>query len=253
MGTLILSDALMRASAQEINILMASYFYARADRKNVSGVPITAKLVANLLKTAGVNRIITMDLHSAQIQGFTDNPFDNLYVSPIFLPYLRENFNGNMVIVAPDENAVKRAKAYANILGADLGVIMKFRDHKLPGQVKEMTRLIMLKGDDVAGKDVVILDDMIDGGGTMKEAAQIILKVNARSVHAAATHGFFSGNAFDKLREGGIKSVIVSDTLPMPENMPDFVKCLSAAPLLGEALGRIHMGQKLSGLFEIAL
>jgi len=258
MEMLILADALKRASAAEITAVTPSSFYVRQDRKIISGVPITAKLVINLMRAAGIARLITMDLHAAQIQGFSDDPFDNLYASPLLLQYIQESLSPDqLVFVAPDENAVKRARAFAMHFGARLGMTYKFRDNSRPGEIDEndgTTRLVMLIGEDVEEMDVIILDDMIDTGGTMAKSAKVLLSNlnRARSVHAMATHAIFSCNALSKLQEAGVKSVVVTDTMPL-DSLPEFVICLKTAPLLGEAIKRVHLDDKLSSLFTVAL
>jgi len=224
---------------------MPYYGYARQDRKNKPRVPITARLVADLLTAVGADRVLTMDLHAGQIQGFFNIPVDNLYASPILLPHLREKFR-EVVIVAPDAGGVPRARAYASRLNAGLALIDKRR---AGANQAEAMHLI----GEVKGKTAVILDDMVDTGGTLVEAARTLLDKGASSVHACCTHAILSGPAVERLSQSPFGSVVVTDTLPKrPEkgNIPN-LRVLSSARLFAEAIKSIHNEDSISLLFEI--
>ena len=245
MELLVIIDALRRASARRITAVMPYYGYARQDRKNKPRVPITARLIADLLTAVGANRVLTMDLHAGQIQGFFNIPVDNLYASPILLPHLREKFR-DVVIVAPDAGGVPRARAYASRLNAGLALIDKRR---ADANQAEAMHLI----GEVKGKTAVILDDMVDTGGTLTEAARTLLDKGANSVHACCTHAILSGPAVERLNQSPFGSVVVTDTLPQrPErgNIPN-LKVLTAARLFAEAIKNIHNEDSISLLFEI--
>jgi ribose-phosphate pyrophosphokinase len=245
MELLVIIDALRRASARRITAVMPYYGYARQDRKNKPRVPITARLVADLLTAVGADRVLTMDLHAGQIQGFFNIPVDNLYASPILLPHLREKFR-EVVIVAPDAGGVPRARAYASRLNAGLALIDKRR---AGANQAEAMHLI----GEVRGKTAVILDDMVDTGGTLVEAARTLLDKGASSVHACCTHAILSGPAVERLNQSPFGSVVVTDTLPQrPErgNIPN-LKVLSSARLFAEAIKSIHNEDSISLLFEI--
>jgi len=246
MELLIMIDALRRASAASITPVVPYYAYARQDRKVAPRVPITAKLVADLLSTAGADRILTMDLHAGQLQGFFDIPVDNLYASPLMIPYISKNFNHDLSIVSPDAGGVPRARAYAKRLGASLGLIDKRRD--APGKAKAMNLI-----GDVMGKEVVILDDIIDTAGTLSEAAQVIIHNGARKIHACCTHAVLSGPAVDRIRNSEMNRLVVTDTIPLSEaaqNCPKIVQ-LSVSHLLARAILGIHQEDSISSLFEI--
>ena len=208
MELLVMIDALKRASARRITAVMPYYSYARQDRKNKPRVPITARLVADLLSRAGANRILTMDLHAGQIQGFFDIPVDNLYASPVLLPYIKEHFGNNIVIVSPDAGGVPRARAYASRLNAGLALIDKRR---VDANQAEVMNII----GDVEGKTAIILDDMVDTAGTLKEAAKVLQSKGAKSVHACVTHAVLSGNAVNNIQESCIETLVVTDTIPL--------------------------------------
>jgi ribose-phosphate pyrophosphokinase len=209
-------------------------------------VPITAKLVADLISTAGAHRILTMDLHVGQIQGFFDIPVDNLYASPIMIPYIRENFQNDLAIVSPDAGGVPRARAYAKRLVASLGLIDKRRD--APGKAKAMHLI-----GEVLGKEVVILDDIIDTGGTLSQAAEVILQRGAMNVNACCTHAVLSGPAVQRVTDSPLNRLVVTDTIPLsPEARacPKIVQ-LPVAHLLAQAILRTHQEDSISSLFEI--
>ncbi len=246
MELLIMIDAVKRASARRITAVIPYFGYARQDRKVHPRVPITAKLVADLLSTAGAHRVLTMDLHVGQIQGFFDIPVDNLYASPIMIPYIKENFRDDLAIVSPDAGGVPRARAYAKRLAATLGLIDKRRD--APGKAKAMNLI-----GDVMGKEVVIMDDIIDTGGTLSEASRVILQNGARNVNACCTHAVLSGPAVQRVTESPLNRLVVTDTIPLSEAAQ---KCPKIVPrpvayLFAEAILRIHQEDSISSLFEI--
>jgi len=246
MELLIMIDAVKRASARRITAVIPYFGYARQDRKVAPRVPITAKLVADLLSTAGADRILTMDLHAGQLQGFFDIPVDNLYASPLMIPYISKNFNHDLSIVSPDAGGVPRARAYAKRLGASLGLIDKRRD--APGKAKAMNLI-----GDVMGKEVVILDDIIDTAGTLSEAAKVIIANGAKNISACCTHAVLSGPAVDRIRNSEMNRLVVTDTIPLSEaaqNCPKIVQ-LSVSHLLARAILGIHQEDSISSLFEI--
>jgi ribose-phosphate pyrophosphokinase len=239
---LLMIDALRRASAGRITVVMPLFFYSRQDRKDRPRVPISSKLIANLLVAAGAKRILTMDLHADQIEGFFDIPFDKLFASYFMLPYLRDNFDDNLVIVSPDAGGVLRAEAYAKRLGVPIAVIIKRRGKS--GEVEKMTFV-----GDVKGKDAIIVDDMIDSGGTLIKATETALEHGAKSVWVCAPHAIFSGNAEKNLASSPLSQIIVSDTLPVSHF--DKLKVLSSSETFAEAIKRIHEEKSLSDLCEI--
>jgi len=246
MELLAIIDALKRASARRITAVMPYYGYARQDRKNKPRVPITARLLADLLTEVGTNRVLTMDLHAGQIQGFFSIPVDNLYASPILLPHIREQFRNELVIVAPDAGGVPRARAYASRLNAGLALIDKRR---ADANQAEAMHLI----GEVEEKTAIILDDMVDTAGTLVAAARTLLENGARAVHACCTHAILSGPAAERLAQSPFGSVVVTDTLP---NQPDRaeipnLKVLSSALLFAEAIKSIHNEDSISRLFEL--
>lgn len=246
MELLVMIDALKRASVRRITAVMPYYSYARQDRKNKPRVPITARLVADLLSRAGANRILTMDLHAGQIQGFFDIPVDNLYASPVLLPYIKEHFGNNIVIVSPDAGGVPRARAYASRLNAGLALIDKRR---VDANQAEVMNII----GDVEGKTAIILDDMVDTAGTLKEAAKVLQSKGAKSVHACVTHAVLSGNAVNNIQESCIETLVVTDTIPLRPQaaLCPKIKVVSASRLFSEAIKGIHNEDSISSLFEI--
>jgi ribose-phosphate pyrophosphokinase len=246
MELLIMIDAVKRASARRITAVIPYFGYARQDRKVAPRVPITAKLVADLLTTAGADRILTMDLHVGQIQGFFDIPVDNLYASPVMIPYISKNLNHELAIVSPDAGGVPRARAYAKRLGATLGLIDKRRD--APGKAQAMNLI-----GEVMGKEVVILDDIIDTAGTLSEASQVIIKNGARQLHACCTHAVLSGPAVERITKSELNRLVVTDTIPLSEaaqNCPKIVQ-LSVSHLFARAILGIHQEDSISSLFDI--
>jgi ribose-phosphate pyrophosphokinase len=246
MELLAIIDALKRASARRITALMPYYGYARQDRKNKPRVPITARLVADLITAVGAKRLLTMDLHAGQIQGFFNIPVDNLYGSAVLLPHIREQFRNDLVMVSPDAGGVPRARAYAKRLHAGLALIDKRRPKE--NEVEAMH----LVGD-VKNKTAVILDDMVDTAGTLVAAARTLAECGASEVHACCTHAILSGPALERLREAPMGSVVVTDTLPPRAGSASLVKLrvLSSAPLFAEAIRSIHNEDSISRLFEV--
>ena len=245
MELLIMMDALKRASAATITAVIPYYGYARQDRKVAPRTPITSKLVADLITTAGADRVVTIDLHAGQIQGFFNIPVDNLYAAPVILEYLKKRFtNGDAVMVSPDAGGTERARAFAKRLGCTLAVIDKRRTGP---NVAEVMHLV----GDVKGKAAIILDDMIDTAGTLTQAARALKDHGAKSIHACATHGVLSGPAMDRINESPIEEVLITDTIPLRDggSKTTKVKVLSVAELLAEAIRRIHEDESVSSLF----
>ncbi len=246
MELLIMIDAMKRSSAASITAVIPYYGYARQDRKTAPRVPITSKLIADLLQSAGATRVVSLDLHAGQIQGFFSVPFDHLYAMPVLLDQLKKRFEdpSNVVIVSPDAGGAERARAYSKRLGASLAIVDKRR---VKANVAEVVNLI----GDVKGKNAVLLDDMIDTAGTLTQAAAGLREHGAKSVVAAAVHGVLSGPAIERLRESEIEEVIVTDTIDLADKVAQCpkLKVLSVAWLLGEACRRIHNADSLSSLF----
>lgn len=246
MELLIIIDALKRASAKEITAVIPYYGYARQDRKVAPRTPISAKLVADLLTSAGATRVVSMDLHAGQIQGFFDIPFDNLFSSPVLIDYLKKELmqDGEVVLVSPDAGGVERVRAFAKRLNASVAMIDKRRTG--PNVAKAMNVI-----GDVNGKTAIIVDDMIDTAGTLTEAASAVLAHGANKVFACATHGVLSGPAISRIMDSPIQRVIVTDTIPLS---PEAEACgkivqLSVADILAEAIYRIHNYDSVSSLF----
>jgi ribose-phosphate pyrophosphokinase len=243
----IIIDSLKRASASRITAVMPYYGYARQDRKAKSREPITAKLVANLLTAAGADRVLTLDLHSGQIQGFFDIPLDNLTGATLLANYISDKKIRDLVMVSPDAGGVKNARVLAKIFDAPLAIIDKRREKH--NQVEEM-RVI----GEVKGKNCVILDDMIDTGGTILAAAKALKNYGAEDVYIAATHGVLSEPAVERLTDNSIKEVILTNTIDhSKDNLPSKIKVISVGYLLGEAIKRIHEDRSISALFEETL
>ncbi|GAB4386298.1 MAG: ribose-phosphate pyrophosphokinase [Elainellaceae cyanobacterium] len=245
MELLIMIDACRRASARQITAVIPYYGYARADRKTAGRESITAKLVANLITEAGASRILAMDLHSAQIQGYFDIPFDHVYGSPVILDYLMGKDLGDLVVVSPDVGGVARARAFAKKLDdAPLAIIDKRR------QAHNVAEVLNVIGD-VEGKTAILVDDMIDTAGTICEGARLLRSHGARQVYACATHAVFSPPAVERLSAGLFEEVIVTNTIPVPEEkqFPQLT-VLSVANLLGEAIWRIHEDSSVSSMFR---
>jgi len=244
MELLVLMDALKRASAWRITAVLPYYGYARQDTKVLPRVPISAKLVADLITVAGGHRVICLDLHANQIQGFFDIPVDNLFAAPVLLEYIRQYFNNDLVIVSPDAGGVERARAFAKRLNTSLAIIDKRRDEDQ--KVKAMHII-----GEVEGKAAIILDDMVDTGGTLTEAAKALAENGALSINACCTHAVLSGNAIGRIEESAIENLIVTDSIPLqPETKGcKKIKVLTVANLLGEAIKRSHLNDSVSSLF----
>lgn len=241
---LLMIDAFKRSSAIRITAVIPYYGYARQDKKVAPRVPISAKLVADLLTVAGANRIITMDLHAVQIQGFFNIPVDNLFAAPVILEYIKDNLHDHLVIVSPDAGGAERARAFAKRLHADLAVIDKQRE--APNKARAMAVM-----GDVAGKNAVILDDMVDTAGTLIEAAGAILAQGAKEVHAICSHPVLSGPAVDRINDSSLSSLVVTDTIPLNSKSEacNKIKVLSISELVGEAIIRSHKGDSVTSLF----
>ncbi len=241
---LLMIDAFNRSSARRINVVIPYYGYARQDKKVAPRVPISAKLVADLLTVSGADRVITMDLHAGQIQGFFNIPVDNLFAAPIILKYIQNHFDSDVTIVSPDAGGVERARAFAKRLNAGLAIVDKRRD--APNVATAMAVI-----GNVEDKVAIILDDMVDTAGTLTEAAVAIKQRGAREVHACCAHPVLSGPAVKRIAESVIKSIIVTDTIPLNSNagICGKFKVLSVAKLVGEAIIRSHNGDSVTSLF----
>ena len=238
-------DALKRASAKRVTAVIPYYGYARQDRKCEPRVPITSKLVADLLVTAGTDRVLTVDLHAGQIQGFFNIPVDHLFAMKVLVPYLQSLDLKNMVVISPDAGGVERARAFAKRLGVSLAIIDKRRESM--NEAKAMNII-----GDVAGKVTFIVDDMIDTAGTLVEGAVALMEAGAKEVHACCTHAVLSGPALDRISNAAIKSIVATNTIPLRDGMEGHpkIKILSVAPLLGEAILRINRETSVSSLFD---
>lgn len=244
MELLIMLDAFKRASAHSVTAVVPYYAYARQDRKAQGREAITAKLVANLLTTAGATRVVAMDLHAPQIQGFFDILMDHLHASPVLIEFLRKKRLEDLVIVSPDVGGVGRARAYAKKLDAPLAIIDKRRP-------KHNTAEVLNIIGDIKGKNCVIIDDLVDTAGTLTEVAKLLMKEGAREVFACATHGVLSGPAIERIEDSPLSELIITNTIPMQnEKQLSKIKVLSVAGLLGEAILRIHEDTSVSTLFE---
>jgi len=241
---LLMIDAFNRSSAKKITAVIPYFGYSRQDKKVAPRVPISAKLVADMITVAGADRIITMDLHAGQIQGFFNIPVDNLFAAPVLIEYIRNNIRDEMVIVSPDAGGVERARAFAKRLNADLAIIDKRRD--APNQAKAMAVI-----GDVTGKVAVILDDMADTAGTLAEAAEAIRKAGAREIHACCAHPVLSGPAIERINDSVLKSMVVTDTIPLTEKAAacEKIKVLTISQLVGEAIIRSYRGDSVTSLF----
>jgi ribose-phosphate pyrophosphokinase len=242
MEMLIILDAVRRASAARVTAVIPYYAYARQEKKTTGREPISAKLVANLLVTAGAERILTLDLHAPAIEGFFDIPVDHLRATPILASHFRRLDLEDLVVVSPDSGGVGRADEFRKRAGGSLAIISKQRPKP------EQTEVIEMVGD-VEGKNAVIVDDMIAGGGTLVKAADLLLSRGAKSVRAAAVHGIFAGDALELIEKSDIEKVYVTDTIPRSEDAPDKIETLSVAPLMAEAIMRIHKDLSISALF----
>ena len=241
MELLIMSDALKRSSANSITAIIPYFGYARQDRKAAPRVPITAKLVANLIQTAGIDRVVTLDLHSGQIQGFFDIPVDNLYGSIVFRDYLQRKNLKNPIIASPDIGGVARARSFAKTMGLDIVIIDKRREKANESEVMNIIG-------EVKGKDVILIDDMIDTAGTIVKAASALKQNGATSVMAFCSHPVLSGSAYERINNGELDELVVTDTIPM-KNTSDKITVLSVAHLFSEVIRRIYHNESVNGLF----
>lgn len=241
---LLMIDAAKRASAKNITVVLPYYGLARQDRKDQPRAPIGAKLVANLLTAAGATRVMTMDLHADQIQGFFEIPVDHLYASTIFIDYILKNNIQNLCIASPDMGGAKRAKNYAGHLGAD--VVIAYKERKKANVIEDM----FLIGD-VKNKNVILIDDMIDTAGTLCKAAEIIMEKGAKSVRAMATHPVLSGDAYKNIENSKLMEVIVTDSIPIKNNLSTKIKVLSCAPLFADVMKMVHEHKSISDKFII--
>lgn len=244
MELLIIMDALKRASAKRITAVIPYYGYARQDRKVKPRVPISAKLVADLINAAGADRVVSMDLHAGQIQGFFDIPVDNIFAAPVLLKYMRRHFEDNLVIVSPDAGGVERARAFAKRLEASLAIIDKRRD--APNIAKAMNII-----GEVEGKTAIMLDDMVDTAGTLVQGAKALQNRGSTRIYACCTHPVLSGPAIERINESPIDELVVTNTIPLNDEARSCpkIKALSVAELLGETIKRIHNGDSVSTLF----
>ncbi len=243
MELLIMIDAARRASAQRITAVLPFYGYARQDRKDQPRVPITAKLVANLITTAGANRILTMDLHAPQIQGFFDIPVDHLYASTVFFDYLKKFRDEKLVVISPDVGGIKMVNAYADMLGTDFGFVAKRRKDAANVEAFSMVG-------DVRGKSVLLVDDLTESAGTLAAAAEILKKNGATRVRAAVSHAVLNESGYERIKTGFLDELITTNSTPVDcRGLP--ITVLSVAPLLGEAMLRINNHQSVTSLFKI--
>ena len=242
MELLIMTDALKRSSARSITAIVPYYGYARQDRKAAPRVPITAKLVANMFETAGIFRMVTVDLHASQIQGFFDIPVDNLYGAILFLDYIKSKNFKNPVIASPDIGGVARARYFAKKLDLDMVIVDKRREKANQSEVMNIIG-------EVKGKDIILIDDMIDTAGTMVHGAQALKDLGANSVMACCTHPVLSGPAFDRIQNGALDELVVANTIPMTRSCKK-IKMLSTATMLGEVIRRVSNNESVNSLFE---
>ncbi len=241
MELLIMTDALRRSSANSITAVIPYFGYARQDRKAAPRVPITAKLVANLIETAGIDRVVTVDLHAGQIQGFFDIPVDNLYGSIVFSEYIQRKNLKNPIIASPDIGGVARARNFAKKLDLDLVIVDKRRERANESEVMNIIG-------EVEGKDVILIDDIIDTAGTMVKAASALKAKGATSVMAFCTHPVLSGPAYDRINKGELDELVVTDTIPLKQDSPK-IKVLSIAKLFAEVIRRVYHNESVNGLF----
>ena len=246
MELLIITDALRRASARRITAVIPYFGYARQDRKVGPRTPISAKLVANLITQAGANRVLTVDLHAGQIQGFFDIPTDNLYAMPVIVKDIKDAMTGNhLMVVSPDVGGVVRARALAKRLGGDLAIVDKRRERAGESEVMNIIG-------DVKGRSCILVDDIIDSGGTICNAAEALIKAGARDVCAYATHGVLSGGAVARIQTSVLKSLVVTDSIAVTDGVSKCpnIRRISIAPLIGEAMRRINNEESVSSLFD---
>ena len=241
MELLILTDALKRSSASTVTAVIPYFGYARQDRKAAPRVPITAKLIANMIETSGIDRVVTMDLHAGQIQGFFDIPVDNLYGTITFINYLKNKHLSNPIVASPDVGGVARARSLAKQLNLDLAIIDKRREKANESEVMNVIG-------DVNGKDVILIDDMVDTAGTLIKAAAAFKEQGATSVTAFCTHPVLSGPAYERIATGAIDELVVTDTIPLKEQNKH-IKVISVAPLFAEVIRRVYHDESVNNLF----
>ncbi|EAH8152070.1 ribose-phosphate pyrophosphokinase [Campylobacter lari] len=241
MELLIMTDALRRSSASSITAIIPYFGYARQDRKASPRVPITAKLVANLIESAGVDRVATIDLHAGQIQGFFDIPVDNLYGSIIFNDYIKNKNYKNPIIASPDIGGIARARSVAKALGLDIVIVDKRREKANESEVMNIIG-------DVKDKEVILVDDIIDTAGTIVKAAEVFKNKGAKSVIACCTHAVLSGVAYERIAKDALDELVVTDTIPLKQQM-DKIKVLSVAPIFGEVIRRVYHNESVNSLF----
>lgn len=244
MELLVMLDAFRRSSAERVTAVIPYYGYARSDKKDRPRVPISAKLVANLITIAGANRVLTIDLHASQIQGFFDIPVDHLYAAPVMIGYYQDNPLPNLTVVAPDTGGAERARAYAKRLDAELALCDKRREK---ANVAEVMNVV----GDVRGRSCLIVDDMCDTGGSLTKVARALKEAGADTIHACITHAVLSGHAVEQLNESGIEKIVITNTIPLNSHASQLknVKILSIAPLLAKAIKSIHEETSVSSLF----
>ncbi len=244
MELLIMIDACRRASATRITAVIPFFGYARQDRKDQPRVPITAKLVANLIVAAGANRVLTMDLHAQQIMGFFDIPVDHLYAAPVMYKYFQKKDLSNLVVVSPDIGGVKMVAAYANVFHAPLAIVAKKRKSASEVEVLNVVG-------DVKGKDVLLVDDLTESAGTLTRAAEVLKAKGARRIYASVSHAVLGTQGFDRLKKSKIEELVTTDTVPHSKVSGFKLTELTVAPVLGEAIKRIHNSESVSSLFDI--
>lgn len=243
MELLIIIDAVKRASGRRITAVLPYFGYARQDRKDQPRVPITAKLVANLLTRAGTDRIITIDMHAGQVQGFFDIPLDHLYAVRVFAEYFKKKEIENIVTVSPDVGGIKMARAYSKRFGGGLAIVDKRRINDVDAEVMHIMG-------EVKGKNVIIVDDIVATAGSLVEAVGALKKNGCRDIYGAITHPVLCGPAIERIKKSGIKELVITDTIPISDGLTENIKQLSVAPLLAEAIRRIHNEESVSALFE---
>lgn len=243
MELLLLMDALRRASAARITPVMPYFGYGRQDRKAQPRVPISSKLVSNLITTAGASRVLTMDLHAAQIQGFFDIPVDHLYTRPVFIKYFKSKRLKDAVVVSPDAGGVERARAFARRLNYGLAIIDKRRTSPTEADIFHVIG-------DVKGKTAIIVDDLVDTAGTLVKACQGLKQSGARDIYAACAHGVLAGPAIERIENSPLKELVITDSVPLNGKKCNRIKVLSVAPLLADAIDRIHSAKSISALFN---
>ena len=243
MELLIMVDALKRSSARSITAVVPYYGYARQDRKAEPRVPISAKLVANLMETAGITRLVTVDLHASQIQGFFDIPVDNLYGAVLFNDYVKAKNLKNPIVASPDIGGVARARYFAKTMGLEMVIVDKRREKANESEVMNIIG-------NVEGKDVIMIDDMVDTAGTMVKAAAALKAKGATSVMACCTHPVLSGPAYERIRDGELDELVVTNTIPLKNGSCEKIKVLSTAKMLGEVIRRVYNNESVNSLFE---